>query len=174
MTETTQIKFAKSERNGQIIGFVSRDPKSHKLKGVRENSAYYKKVCVLAENLKDSILPNVLYEVELTPMHNGKGFVVVSATSAEFEAVVNTFITPGKTYKVTVTFGNKVIFLDLLNGKSHTSRTLSGALSVLKTRCDIKNKEEVITDFIRQARSLIRHFEMDGYIYSESKSPNTM
>ena len=34
-------------------------------------------ICVLAEDLKGTIEPNVLYSVELMPMHKAKGYVVV-------------------------------------------------------------------------------------------------
>ena len=71
MTETTQLKFVKSERTGELVGFVSKT-KDNVLKGVREDSIYRKRICLLSEELKGSVLPNILYEVELKPMHSGK------------------------------------------------------------------------------------------------------
>ena len=68
--------------------------------------------------------------------------------------------------KVTVSFGNKTIYLDPKDGKSAMSRTLDGVLPVLKERKDIENHEEVIADFIKQTQELIRRFEQDGYIYT--------
>ena len=65
-----------------------------------------------------------------------------------------------------MSFGNKTIYLDPKDGKSAMSRTLDGALPVLKERKDIENHEEVIADFIKQAQELIRPFEQDGYIYT--------
>ena len=62
-SEKSQIKFAKSERTGELIGFVSRDSKTRQLKGVRENYALSKQICALAEALKGSIEPNILYSV---------------------------------------------------------------------------------------------------------------
>ena len=53
--EKSQIKFAKSERTGELIGFVSRHSKTRQLKGVREDSRYGKQICVLAEDLKGTI-----------------------------------------------------------------------------------------------------------------------
>ena len=61
------------------IGFVSRHSKTRQLKGVREDSRYGKQICVLAEDLKGTIEPNVLYSVELKPMHKAKGYVIVAA-----------------------------------------------------------------------------------------------
>ena len=45
----------KSERTGELIGFVFRDSKTRQLKGVRENYALGKQICVLAEDLKGTI-----------------------------------------------------------------------------------------------------------------------
>ena len=45
----------------------------------REDSRYGKHICVLAEEPKGTIEPNVLYLVELKPMHKAKGYVVVAA-----------------------------------------------------------------------------------------------
>ena len=35
---------------------------------------------VLSEDLKGTVEPNVLYSVELKPMHKAKGYAVVAAT----------------------------------------------------------------------------------------------
>lgn len=46
---------------------------------VRENYALGKQICILSEDLEGTIEPNVLYLVELKPMHKAKGYVVVAA-----------------------------------------------------------------------------------------------
>ena len=165
-SEKSQIKFAKSERTGELIGFVSRHSKTRQLKGVRENYALGKQICILSEDLKGTIEPNVLYSVELKPMHKAKGYVVVAATPVQFPATVETIIVLKTLYKVTVSFGNKTIYLDPKDGKSAMSRTLDGVLQILRERKDIENHEEVIADFIKQAQEMIRRFEQDGYIYT--------
>ena len=91
------IKFAKSERTGELIGFVSRDSRTRQLKGVRENYALGKQICVLAEDLKGTIEPNVFYSGELKPMHKAKGYVVVAATPIQFPTTVETIIVPKTT-----------------------------------------------------------------------------
>ena len=91
-SEKSQIKFAKSERTGELIGFVSRHSKTRQLKGVREDSRYGKQICVLSEDLKGTVEPNILYSVELKPMHKAKGYVVVAATPIQFPAKVETII----------------------------------------------------------------------------------
>lgn len=96
--EKTQIKFAQSESTGELIGFVSRHSKTQKLMGVREDSRFGKKICVLSEELKGAVQPNKLYAVELKAMHNGSGYVVVSATPILFNAQVDTLIIPKSIY----------------------------------------------------------------------------
>ena len=99
-------------------------------------------------------------------MHKAKGYVVVAATPVQFPAKVEAIIVPKTLYKVTVTFGNKTIYLDPKDGKSAMSRTLDGVLPVLKERKDIENHEEVLSDFIKQTQAMIYRFEQDGYIYT--------
>ena len=73
---------------------MSLDSKTRQLKGGREDSRYGKQICVLAEDLKGTIEPNVLYSVELKPMHKAKGYVVVAAAPVPFPATVETIIIP--------------------------------------------------------------------------------
>ena len=150
-SEKSQLKFAKSERTGELIGFVSRHSKTRKLMGVREDSRFGKQICVLSEDLKGTIEPNILYSVELKPMHNAKGYVVVAATPVLF-----------------VTFGNKKIFFDPKDGKSAMSRTIDGVLEILKGRKDIRHQESVINDYLNQAQALVRRMESDGFIYTKN------
>ncbi|WP_289764521.1 hypothetical protein [uncultured Duncaniella sp.] len=163
--EKSQIKFAKSEYTGELIGFVSRHSKTRQLKGVREDSRFGKQICVLSEDLKGAIEPNVLYSVELKPMHKAKGYVVVAATPVQFTARVESIIIPKAFYKVTVTFGNKTIYFDPKCGKTAMSKTIDGVLSILKERKDIRNLDGVIEDFTREAQALVRRFTQDGFIY---------
>ena len=162
-------KFAKSERTGELIGFVSRHSKTRKLMGVREDSRFGKQICVLSEDLKGKVEPNVLYSVELKPMHKANGYVVVAATPVLFPAQVETVIIPKSLYQVTVTFGNKKVFFDPKDGKSAMSRTIEGVLSVLQSRKDIKDQEGVISDYLHQAKALVRRLEADGFIYVDSR-----
>ena len=132
----------------------------------REDSRFGKQICVLSEDLKGTLEPNILYSVELKPMHKANGYVVVAATPVLFQAHVETVIVPKTLYQVTVTFGNKKIFFDPKDGKSVMSRTIDGVLEILKGRKDIKYKEGVITDYLNQARALVRRMESDGFIYT--------
>lgn len=111
---------------------------------------------------------NILYSVELKPMHNAKGHVVVAATPVLFQAHVETIIVPKTLYQVTVTFGNKKIFFDPKDGKSAMSRTIDGVLEILKGRKDIRHQENVINDYLNQAQALVRRMESDGFIYTKN------
>ena len=92
--------------------------------------------------------------------------MVVATFARTVSATVETIIVPKTLYKVTVSFGNKTIYLDPKDGKSAMSRTLDGVLQILRERKDIENHEEVIANFIKQAQVVIRRFEQDGYIYT--------
>lgn len=164
MVEKSQVKFTRNPKNGEIIGFVSRQPKTNKLMGVRENSEFRKRVCVLSNELKGCIVPGALYEVELRPMHNGKnGYVVTAATRIYFDAQVELIVKPHKEYKVVVRFGLKSIYFDPIHGKSESSRTLPGVLEVLNAREDISNADGVISDFLDRAQELLHRMKDDGY-----------
>ena len=67
------------------------------MKGVREDSRYGKQICVLVEDMKGTIEPNILYSVELKPMHKAKGYVVVAATPVQFPAIAEYIIVPPNT-----------------------------------------------------------------------------
>ncbi len=164
--EKTQIKFAKSEQTGELIGFVSYNDRTNKLRGVREDSRFGKRICVLSEELKGTIIPNRLYSVELKAMHNSNGYVVISASQALFQAVVETCIIPKIAYQVKITFGNKVIYFDPINGGSASSRTRQGVVEILVKRQDIDNIEEILSEFYNQAATLVRRLEKDGYLLS--------
>lgn len=159
--EKSQIKFAKSEQTGEIIGFVSCHAKTKQLKGVRENSTFGKKICLLSEDLKGTIQPNILYHVELKAMHQRNGYVVVSALPVLFKAQVETVVVPQRIYQVRITFGNKTVYFDPKGGRSASSRTIEGVVEVLSARKDIDNPEAVIENFKKQAAVLIRLMEKD-------------
>lgn len=161
--EKTQIKFTKCEKTGEIIGFVSRHSKTKRLKGVREDSNYGKQICVLSSDLKGKIIPNLLYNVELKPMHNGKGYVVVSADPLLFKASVDIIVIPSITYQVQIKFGNKTVYFDPQFGRTQSSKTKAGVIEVLKGRGDVEDLDSVIRDFEKKANLLISKMRADGY-----------
>lgn len=167
IAEKTQLKFAVSKETSELIGFVSRHPKTQKLMGVSEDSRYGKKICLLSEEMKKApnpIEPDKTYVVELKPMHSNAGYVVISATLKLFPAQVETVIATKSIYQVRVTFGYKTFYFDPKDGNSDSSRTLTGVIKQLREREDLENPESVIDDLTRQAHQLIRRMEKDGYI----------
>lgn len=162
--EKSRIKFAKSPETGEVIGFVSRNSKTKQLRGVPETSTYGKKICVLSEDLKGGIEPNILYDVELKPMHLGNGYVVVSARRTLFEAKFETVVIPKAIYQLKITFGHKTIFFDPKDGKSASSRTIKGVSKVIDERDDILDKEGVKARFCEDAKMLLQLMEKDGYV----------
>lgn len=161
MVEKSKVKFTKT-KTGEIVGFVSR-LSTNELKGVHEKDGTRKSVCVISKELKGSIEPDVLYDVELRPMHGKKGYVVTAATRAFFEAQIEMMVKPHKVYKVVVSFGYKKIYFDPLEGKTDSSRTLQGVLEVLNDRNDLLNADGVISDFIDRAQELLQRMKDDGY-----------
>ncbi len=161
--EKTQLKLAKLDETEELVGFVSRNPHTQKLKGVREDSHFGKKICILARELKDKLLPNKLYDVELKPMHSRAGYVIISAKITQFTALVDMCVLRGEQYKVTVSFGNKTIYFDPKDGSSHSSRTLEGAVKLLNARDDIQDKEFVVDCFIKRSLQLLSMMKADKY-----------
>lgn len=158
----TKLKFYTSPETGKLISFVS-ITKNQKLKGVREDSDYKKKICVLSPYLVGVVVPKTLYDVSLVEMQNGKGYIVVSADPFLFEAKIKECVIPKAIYKLSAEFGNKKIFFDPLEGSTPSSKTLDGALKALACRNDIKDKELVIVNFKEKGLAIIRKMKADGY-----------
>lgn len=162
--EKSRIKFAKAADTDEIIGFVSRNSKTKQLRGVAEDSVYGKKICVLSKDLKGQIEPNVLYDVELKPMHMGNGYVAVAATRTLFEAKFESVVVPKAIYQIKITFGNKTIYFDPKDGKTPSSRTIQGVLKIIDRREDIQDKGSVKIRFEQEALALIETMSKDGLI----------
>lgn len=162
----TKLKFTKSDRSGVYVGFVSQNLRTKQYRGVRQDSPYHKKVCVLDRKLAYKILPDMLYNVTLIPMHEKNGFVVIEATPYSFEATIETYYIKKTLYKIEVKFGNRTIVFDPLYGDKHSVRTLSGCRSVLEKCADIKNVTQVIADFEKSANLLLNKMNSDGLFTS--------
>ena len=163
--EKTRLKLLESQTKGELVGFVSRHPKAGRLLGVREDSHYGKKICLLSDHLKGKLKPNILYEVSVKPMRSGTGYVIVAAEQIFFVAQVETTIIPKITYRITVKFGNKNIYFDPLNGRTSSSTTIEGVLNVLEQRDDILNKADIIQSFVQEASNLLDRMVKDSVLY---------
>lgn len=101
-------------------------------------------------------------------MHNQNGYVVVSATPVKFKGQLKTITSKG-IYQVTITFGNKTIYFDLVDGKSSSSKTIEGVVEILRKRQDIADLDSVIEEFKTQANELIAKMQKDGYDFNSNK-----
>ncbi len=162
--EKTRLKFAVSAETNEVIGFVTRNSTTRKLRGVDEQNDSPKKICVLSEDLKGLIQPGIVYDVELKPMRKGNGYVVVSAIRPKYKAEVETVIVPRSVYQIRITFGHKIIYFDPKDGNSPSSRTVAGVEKALQDRKDLADIEEVLDRFRTAADELLERIEQDGYL----------
>lgn len=162
--EKTRIKFAVSQETNEIVGFVTRNSTTRMLRGVDENNDSPKKICVLSEDLKGLIQPGIVYDVEVKPMRNGNGFVVISASRRKYPAKFETKIIPKVVYQVRITFGHKTIYFDPKDGNSPSSRTVAGVEDALRERKDLADIEDVIVQFRTAAHELLQRIVKDGYL----------
>lgn len=160
----TKLKFVKSDQTGAIVSFVSQNPKTGRICGVRQDSPYPKKIVLLDKNLTSYVLLNTLYDVVLIPMSERNGYVAIEITPVQFKATISTTYVRKCIYKVEVSFGNKVITFDPFDGKKESIRNLAACRSVLEKRVDIMDINQVVEDFQAAASSLLRQMDADGYV----------
>jgi hypothetical protein len=159
---TVNLKFTKSDKNGAYVAFVSRNPVTKKISGVRANSVFPKEIVLVDKNLAHFILPNVLYRAVIIPMIEKDGYIAVEASPITFEATVETFYIPHTTYRLEVKFGGKTIIFNPMKGKKDSVRTIAGVRGVLENRMDIDKLPQVIADFNEAACELMKRYEYDN------------
>lgn len=164
----TRVKFAKSEKTGQPIGFISQNPVNKMYNGVREDSKFPKSVCIVDAKLVPEIILGVLYKVAVVPMHNKHGFIVIEAEPYQFKATIEQCYVPKACYIIEVKFGNQVIRFDPKDGKKDSMRTIPGCRALLEKRMDIANLADVIDEFVSAASDLIEKYRRDGFYYKAS------
>ncbi len=164
-TISTKLKFVKSDKTGAYVGFISQNPKTGRICGVRQDSEFPKKICIVDKKLAPEILINVLYDVTLIPMKEKDGYIAISAIPVQFKATIETNYIRKVVYQVLVKFGNKVVIFDPKDGKQESRRYLSKCREILEKRVDIKDITQVVDDFMEQATKLLRRYEADGFYY---------
>ena len=165
----TKLKFIKSEQTGAYIAFVSQNPKTGRICGVRKDSEHPKKICVLDKKLTRDVLVNTLYDATLIPMTEKNGYVVVEMTPVQFKATIEVTYVPKSLYVVEVKFGNKTIRFDPLDGRKDTIRSLQKCRGVLEKRTDIQDIIQVVDDFMVAASNIKNRFIQDGFLYEEDR-----
>lgn len=166
----TKLKFIKSDQTGAIISFVSQNPRTGEIRGVRQDSPYPKKICILDKKLVCDVLLNTLYDATLIPMNSKDGYVVIEVVPVQFNARIEVTYIPKVTYLVEVKFGNKVIRFDPMDGRKCSVRNIDECRRVLETRVDIKNIAQVLSDFDEVSYDMLKRCENDGYIRHRRRS----
>lgn len=159
----TKLKFIKSDQTGAYVSFVSQNPKTGRICGVRQDSEYPKKICILDKKLMCDVLLNVLYDATLIPMSEKNGYVVIEVTPVQFKATIEVTYVPKAIYVVEVKFGNKVIRFDPKDGRKDSIRSIEGCKSILEKRVDIKDITQVVEDFVDAATDIACKFKNDGF-----------
>ncbi len=159
----TKLKFIRSEISGAPVSFVSQNPKTGRICGVRQDSEYPKKICIVDKLLASQIIMNALYDCTLIPMDERNGYVVIAAEPVQFKATVTSTYIKGNIYLVEVKFGNKIIRFDPFNGKKESVKSMAACKSVLEKRIDVKDLIQVVEDFERAANNILRLLDRDKY-----------
>ena len=159
----TKLKFKKSEKTGMLVGFVSQNPRTGRINGVREDSEYPKQVCIVDASIAADIIIGALYNAAIVPMHQKKGYIVIEATPYQFKAEIEICYVPKACYVVNVRFGNKTITFDPKDGRKETTRSLSAVKALLEKRIDIRNVTQVVEDFVDAANTILDKYDHDGF-----------
>ncbi len=159
----TKLKFVKSDRTDAMISYVSQNTKDGRINGVRQDSPYPKKICVVDKALATEILPNVLYDCTLIPMTERNGYVVIAANPVQFKAVIETQYIKNNIYVVEVKFGNKTLRFDPFNGRKPSVCNLAEFKKVLERRVDVKDIMQVVADFDKAAAHILHLLQYDRY-----------
>ena len=158
----TLLKFTKSDHSDQLVSYVSANPVTGQIKGVRKDSKYPHVVVVCSPSVSPIILPNVLYKVSLVPMNKSHGYVCISAEPQQFNATVSIEYEPQEKYNILVSFGNKTMLYDPLKGSKATVLTIQGFIDTLQRRLDIRNIDNVLAEVSLAASELNKRMKKDG------------
>lgn len=165
----SKLKFCRSDRNGELIGFVKLY--KDRLLGVREDKVGKKMICLLSQDLKkQNLKENVLYSVKMAKMNSKNGYVVKEAIPVKFKATVKAQIIPKITYQVIIKFGNKTVYYNPFDAKSESFNRLESVIDLINSREDIKDPEKVIEELKEAATLVVRKMADDGYVCHDTKS----
>lgn len=165
-TVSTKIKFERSH-TGALAGYISRNNSDGRILGVRRDSPYPKKICLLDPSLANYVMEDVLYDVKMIPMHTKKGYIVVEATPTLFPARIEVTYVPKAIYRIEVKFGNQTILYDPHEGKKESVKSMSACMELLSKCLNIKNLDTLLLDFQQSAWDLLDKYRYDGFIYKK-------
>lgn len=162
-TTTVKLRFAKSERDGSPISFISKNPKSGKLNGVREDRHCKKSIVLVPKEIKDEVIFGVLYEAEVSQMKNGaRGYVAKSLTPVTYPAEMEVIHVRKCLYQIKIVWGNQKVMFDPFDGRNPTMKDYNKIASYLKSRVDIADRDKFVSEFISEASKLKKKMSIDG------------
>lgn len=156
----TYIKFSKGLDNvaDKVYGFVTK--KNGSWRGCRDTEEK-KKIVLVAPELVDGIIPDMLYSCSLTPMRNDKGFIANSANLVKFKGTISS-ICRGDKFIVNVQFGNRLFTYDP-SSNDRRKNDIQGIAEALRTRVDLENAAIVAEDFVNDAFVVRRMYKESRY-----------
>lgn len=143
----TNIKFKKNEQ-GRLYGFVSKKPNGSWI-GCREEYPEKKKIVLVDADVENGMIADVLYSVNLVPMKNDNGFVVVSASQKLFKARIETEL-HDDIYRVSVKFGNKTLVYDPTSNLQQR-RSISQIADLITKAQNLKDRMTIANEFTDSA-----------------------
>lgn len=164
VTYVTLLKFVKSDVNDALISYVSTNPVTGQVKGVRVDSKYPHKIVLCSAQIAPYIISNVLYKSTIIPMKSGAGYVCIAAEPVQFKADIKTVYVPKTTYQIIVTFGNKAMVFDPYKGKKASVLCANEFIDTIQHRLDISNVDRVVALFNLMSDELLKTMKKDGVV----------
>lgn len=139
------IKFTKNKMNDSLAGYVTKSNGSWK--GCRSTEKCRMKIVLPGQEVKDTMMENVLYRTTIIPMREKDGFVAIKIEPVQFEARIETKFR-GRQYSIEVRFGHKRLVYDPFDKRDNKCRKdIKVFLRTLESRPDIKDIAQVVEDF---------------------------
>ena len=157
---SVRLKFSKSTRTNNLVAHI-RNTNNNVVVGSKESSGGTR-VVVAHRSISSEIIPGILYNCKIRPMQNNGGFVAIQATPVEYKCHIDLDYLPRTIYKVIVKWGKEKLVFDPVDGREEWSRDIEKACDKLRRRLDISNKEQIIAEFIKLAKTTFKLIEKDG------------
>lgn len=152
---TVNLKFEKNETTGKVIGFVTHRPSQWR--GCRSSDNVKKQIVLIGAQMKETIIPGVLYRTKIRRASNCGNFIATSAKPVQFEGTINTEFDEGDKPNLVLAFGGKKIIYSPASSDPMYS-SLDRIMTVITHRYDILDLEDVAQRFYSMALTLRQTF----------------
>lgn len=163
-----QDKFNK----GNLVAFVhiytDRVDGSKQFAGVLEDHKSSKKVVVIDPSIKDTIVADTPYEVELQPMVSGRGYICIGASRTYFDYKLQSFVKPMQIYRIQLQTGFKTITFDVGNwmdgdmeGKKGYYNCPDRVSAFIENSLQIQDKDLCLHEFIDMVSDVATKYAED-------------